>query len=171
MGLFFEILKAINNPEQQGNLDQLGSIMNTVQQVGATRGINASTLQTVLSTLSGMIRPALQQSATSPSSLENLVTQLGSGNSGTALLASFLTPQLQQQMVQAIAQKTGLSASTLQALLPGVIASAIGFLGMGASKPGVGGSNSVLSAFLDGDGDTDLGDVFKFSGRLLSAPR
>lgn len=172
MGLFFEILKSINNPNQQGSVDQLSTVMNTVQQVGATRGINSSTLQTVMSALSGLIRPALQESGGLPST-ENLVTQLGSGNFGAATLPSFMTPQLQQQMVQVIAQKTGLSASTLQALLPGVITTAMGFLGMGASKPGVGGGNSVLNAFLDSDrdGDTDLGDVFKFAGRFLNLPR
>ena len=172
MGLFFEILKSINNPDQQGSVDQLSTAMTTVQQVGATRGINSSTLQSVMSALGGLIRLALQKNAGTPS-MENLTNQLGTRNSGALMLPSFLTPQLQQQMIQVIAQRTGLSASTLQALLPGVITTAMEFLGMGASKPGVGGENPVLNAFLDNDrdGDTDLGDVFKFAGRFLNLPR
>jgi len=44
---------------------------------------------------------------------------------------------------------------------------------MGASTSGVGGSNSLLNTFLDSDrdGDTDLGDVFKFANRFLNPPR
>jgi len=173
MGLFFEILKSINNPNQQGSVDHLSTIMNTVQQSGASRGINSSTLQTVMSTLGGVMRPVLQDNTNSMPSLDSLMTQLGTGNSSASTLPSFLTPQLQQQMVQAIGQKTGLSANTLQTLLPGVITTAMGFLGMGASKPGIAGGNPVLNAFLDGDrnGDADLGDAFKFAGRFLNMAR
>lgn len=174
MGLFFEMLSAINDPTRQGSVDQLGSVMNTIQQLGASRGINAPTLQVAMSALSGFIAPALkQQSLTGDSqSLNNLVNQFASAGTGAAALQTFLTPQLQQQIIQGIAQKTGLSASTLQTLLPGLVTAAMGFLSMGASKPGVAGSNSVLNAFLDGDrdGTPDLGDVFKFAGRFLNAP-
>lgn len=70
-----------------------------------------------------------------------------------------------------IAQRTGLSPTIVQAILPTLFSSVLGFLGMGANKPGTGGSNPVLKAFLEGgtDSSADLGDVFKFANRFLNA--
>lgn len=175
MGLFFEVLSAINNPNQQGNADQLGSLMNTVQQLGAGRGINAPTLQTALSAVGNFIQPALKQqsAAVGERSLNQLVSQLADPSAGTGAIQSLLSPQLQQQMIQSVSQTTGLSANTLQSLLPGLLSTAMGFLNMGATKPGIPGSNPILSAFLnsDRDGNTDLGNVFKFASRFLDSPR
>jgi hypothetical protein len=175
MGLFFEVLSAINNPNQQGSADQLSTLMNSVQQLGAGRGINAPTLQTALSAVGNFIQPALKQQSTAGGdrSLDQLVGQLADSTAGTGALQSLLSPQLQQQMVQSVSQRTGLSDNTLQTLLPGLLSTAMGFLNMGANKPGVSGSNPVLSAFLDSDreSDTDLGTVFKFASRFLDSPR
>jgi hypothetical protein len=175
MGLFFELLSAINNPNQQGSADQLNTIMNTVQQLGAGRGINAPTLQTAMSAVGNFIQPALKQqsSAGGDRSLNQLVGQLADPSAGMGAMQSLLSPQLQQQMVQSVSQTTGLSSNTLQTLLPGLLSTAMGFLNMGASKPGLSGSNPVLSAFLNGDrqDNTNLGNVFKFASRFLDSPR
>ncbi len=87
------------------------------------------------------------------------------------MLQSLFTPQLQRQAASVIAQRTGLSPTIVQAILPTLFSSVLGFLGMGASKPGTGGSNPVLKAFLEGGADSsaDLGDVFKFANRFLNA--
>jgi uncharacterized protein YidB (DUF937 family) len=170
MGLFFEMLNAINNPNQQGNVDQLSTIVNSVQQLGANRGVDASTLQTVLSTIGEYIRPALsQQNVTTGSQpLNNLVSQFTDTQADAGALPSFLTPQLQQQIVQGVSQRTGLNPTTLEALVPGLLPAAIGFLNMGAHTSGDRGANPILNAFLDGD--TDLGHVLKFSNRFLNPP-
>jgi hypothetical protein len=175
MGLFFEVLSAINNPNQQGSADQLCTLMNSVQQLGAGRGINAPTLQTALSAVGNFIQPALKQQSSEAGdrSLDQLVGQLADSTTGTGALQSLLSPQLQQQMVQSVSQRTGLSDNTLQALLPGLLSTAMGFLNMGANKPGFSGANPVLSAFLNSDreSDIDLGTVFKFVSRFLDSPR
>jgi hypothetical protein len=171
MSVFFEILSAINNPNQQGSVDQLSHIVNTVQQLGSDRGISPSTLQTVLSSLSGFLSSVLRQRTVAVGGpTDRLPEQGAESGAGTGAFESFLTPQVQQEIVQVVAQKTGLSAATLQALLPGLILAATGFLSLGASKAGVPGSNPVLSAFLDRDRDADLGEVFKFATRLLNPP-
>lgn len=177
MGLFFDVLSSINNPNQSGSVEQLSTLTNAAQQLGAGNGVNASMLQTALSTVGGSLLPVLKQQSLAPGgnqALAGLLNQFtGAGvGAGTAALPSFLTPQLQQQIVQAISHKTGLSAAVLQPLLLGLIATAMGFLGMGASKPGVPGGNSILNTFLDSDrdGDTDLGDVFKFANRFINVP-
>jgi hypothetical protein len=172
MGLFFDVLSAINNPNQQGSVDQLSSIVNTINQ--ATGGVDTATTQTAMSALTGVLRSTLkQQTATGTGGLESMLSQFtGSGNTGLGMLSSVFTPQLQQQIAQTVAQKTGLSTSIVQTMLPGLVTAALGFLKMGSSKPGSTASNTVLASFLDSnrDGDVDLGDAFKFANRFLNPP-
>lgn len=174
MGLFFEVLSAINNPNQQGSVAQLENITTTIQKVAADRGIESSRLQSILSVMGGFIRPALQQNLAGGSLSPNLMGDRVAGAGATAsAIQSLFPPQLQQQIIQEVAQKTGINASTLQGMLPSLLPAVMGILGMGASTSGAGGSNSLLNAFLDSDrdGDTDLGDVFKFANRFLNPPR
>lgn len=175
MGMFFDVLSAINNPNQQANVSQLASVTNSIQQVATSQGIDAGKTQALLSALGGFLRPALQQqqSAMGSGQFEDLLRGLGTGAgtaAGATALSSLLPPQMQQQMIQAIAQKTGLSPNMLQGAMPILIPAVLGLLNMGASKPGTIGSNPLLKTFLDSDrdGDTDLGDVFKFATRFLS---
>lgn len=172
MGLFFDVLSAINNPNQQANVSQLESITQSIQQAASTQGIDASKTQSLMSALGGLIRPALKQQQTvmGGSQLETLLARLGGSGASTIAMTSLFPPQIQQQMIQTIAQKTGLSPNMLQSLIPVLVPAVLGLLNMGSTKPGIDGGNPLLSAFLDGDqdGDTDLGDVFKFASRFLN---
>lgn len=172
MGLFFDVLSAINNPNQQANVSQLESITQSIQQAASTQGIDASKTQSLMSALGGLIRPALKQQQTvmGGSQLETLLARLGGNGASTIAMTSLFPPQIQQQMIQTIAQKTGLSPNMLQSLIPVLVPAVLGLLNMGSTKPGIDGGNPLLSAFLDGDqdGDTDLGDVFKFASRFLN---
>jgi hypothetical protein len=174
MGLFFDVLSAINNPNQQASVSQLDSITSSVQKIAASQGFDAGKTQLLISALGNFIRPALnqQQSVMGSNQLENLLGRFsnnGSTIAGATSLTSMFPPQMQQQMIQSIAQKTGLSPNLLQNAIPVLIPAVLGLLNMGASKPGTGGGNPLLKAFLDADhdGDTDLGDVFKFATRFL----
>jgi hypothetical protein len=176
MGLFFEVLSAINNPNQKGSVDALSTVMNGLQQVGGDR-VGAANMQTILSTVGGFLAPSLKQQMSggdAPGGLpiDGILGQLTSGGIGSEVMSSFLTSQLQQQMAQAVAQKTGMDATMIQGMLPGLIPAVLGFLKMGEGNPGSGATNTVLKAFLDSDrdGDADLGDVFKFAGRFLNPP-
>jgi uncharacterized protein YidB (DUF937 family) len=182
MGLFFEVLSAINNPNQSASIDQLSSLTGSVQQLAAQNGLDVSTTQSVISALGGFLRPVLQQQAGSNASLEGIlrqvgggnlggtVSQLAGGNLGATALDSLIPPALQQQIIQGIAQKTGLDAGMIQSLLPTLIPVVLNFLKMGNNTSGQGG-NSLLNTFLDSDrdGDTDLGDMMKFANRFLNA--
>lgn len=174
MGLFFEVLSAINNPNQRASIDQLGTITNTVQQLASSRGIEPSQMQTLMSALGGVLRPAIQQQRTAigGNQLEGLIGQLAGGSLSSSVIQSMLPPQMQQQIIQGISQRTGMDASMLQAILPSLIPVVLNLINMGGSKTGSQGSNPILNTFLDGDrdGDTDLGDVFKFAGRFLNPP-
>lgn len=178
MGLFFDVLSAINNPNQQGSVDGLSSILQTVQQVTGGKGIDTSASQGMFSVLGSLTRSALQkqQGAVGAPSLEGMLGQLAGGALGGAVggaaLQSLFPPALQQQAVEAIAAKTGLNPALVQTMLPGLISSVLGLLNMGAPAPGARGTNPLLSAFLnsDNDNDVDMGDVFKFAGRFLNPP-
>jgi hypothetical protein len=180
MGLFFDVLSSINNPNQQGSVEQLGGIMNAIQQLSASNGIQPSTMQSAVSALGGALQPALRQQQMAGGGLDSLISQFAGGaNPGMGALSSFLTPQLQQTITQAIGQKTGIGGGTIQAMLPVLVPAVMGLLSMGKTKPGVPGmpgvpgGNSLLNAFLDSDrsGSTDLGDVVRFAGRFLNPAR
>ncbi|MBF2028693.1 MAG: DUF937 domain-containing protein [Oscillatoriales cyanobacterium C42_A2020_001] len=170
MGLFFDVLSAINNPDQQGSVAQLENVTNTMQQLATSQGLDATKLQSILTAAGGLLGPALKQQGSLPggAQLGNLVNQVGGTGAPAAALQSLFPPQLQQQLIQGIAQKTGISASMIQGLLPSLLPAIMGLLNMGASNSGT-GTNPLLNAFLSGgDGTTDLGDVFKFANRFLN---
>jgi len=174
MGLFFDVLSSINNPNQQGSIEQLGSVFESVQQLTNNQGMNTNQMSSVLNALGGALQPALKQQAGTMGTgqLEGMVSKLA-GPGGLASLQSALPPQMQQQLVQAVAQKSGLNAGMVQSMLPKLLPVAMGLLGMGAAKPGTGGGNPLLSAFLNANSasGTDLGTVMNFAGRFLNPPR
>ena len=171
MGLFFEVLSAINNPNQNASVDQLSSITNSIQQLASSNGVDPSTMQTVLSGLGEAVRPMIRQQAAG--GMGGLLGQLTGGGMSGIGAASFLTPQLQQQLIEGAAQRTGVDPGTLQNLIPGLLPIVMQLLQMGNSKGEGMASNPLLTAFLDTDRDrdVDLGDVFKFANRFLNPPR
>lgn len=174
MGLFFDVLSSINNPNQQGSVEQLAGVMSAIQQLSASNGIQPAAMQGAVSALGTVLQPALKQQQMAGGGLDGLLSQFtGGANPGMGALSSLLTPQLQQTLVQTIGQKTGIGGSTIQTMLPVLVPAVMGLLSMGKAKPGATGGNNLLNSFLDSDrsGSTDLGDVLKFAGRFLNAPR
>ncbi|MBR8828116.1 MAG: DUF937 domain-containing protein [Gomphosphaeria aponina SAG 52.96 = DSM 107014] len=173
MGLFFDLLSSINNPEQEGSVDQLSTVMNSVQQFTDSEGVDSSTMETVFSALGGSLRPVLQQQgdAGGAGMLGNLIAQV-SGNNSVAL-NSLCPPQMQQQMIQVITQHSGLDSGMIQKMLPMLLPAVFSLLNMGKGKPGTNMGNPLLNAFLnsDRDQDTNLGNVFKFANRFLHPPQ
>lgn len=183
MGLFFEVLNAINNPHQSASIDQLSSLTGSVQQLATQNGIDAGTMQSVVSALGGALAPALKQQLGAGGGqlgglfgqlaggnlAGNVLNQATSGNLDASSISSLIPPQLQQQIAQVVAQKTGLDAGMIQGLIPTLLPTVLGFFKMGANTTG--GGNPLLNAFLDSDhdGDTDLGDMMKFANRFLNA--
>jgi hypothetical protein len=174
--MFFEVLSAINDPVQQGSIDQLNQVINSVEQVASSRGLDSSQMQNVMATLGNLLQPILRQQQAQLGGQSQLANQLSqiAGTGSMAGLQSFIPPHMQQQLAQTISQRTGIEAGTIQAVMPQLLTSALGLLNMGASRPDASGSedNPLLYAFLDSDRNsrTDLGHVIKFAGRFLNAP-
>lgn len=195
MGLFDQILGAINNPAQQGSMDQIGSILNTVQQVSNQQGINPSQTQSVMSVLGNLVRSSLQQQASGGySNPAAVVNQYGGMQPNPqAVQAVFGAGQI-PQVVQAIAQQTGLNPQMIQSLLPLLVPVVLNLLKSGATNSQMNaqmggspmgnsnfsnapvnqaGGNPVLSAFLDadGDGDVDISDALRVAGQYMNQGR
>lgn len=171
MELFLNVLNAIHNPDRQGSMEQLETIFNTLNQVATKRGIESAQMQEIITALGRFLRPVLQhqQRMMGVQALENLIAQMTDTETTAATIHLLISPQLHQQIVQGISQKTGISANRLQSILPTIMTAVMGLLYMGASKPGVSSSNSVLSAFVDRDTELVLGDVLQSAESFLNS--
>ncbi|MBW4608073.1 MAG: DUF937 domain-containing protein [Hassallia sp. WJT32-NPBG1] len=172
MGLFEQIIGAVANPNQQGNIGQIGNIMNTVQQLSNTTGADSSTMQSVFSIIGGQVRSALQQKRNTDGNeaAEAVVNQFGGTSPNPSAVASLFSSGMQQQIVQTVAQRTGLDANMIQGLLPIVVPIVLNVLKSGANaRNPQGGGNSVLNSFLDADndGDVDIADAMQMANRYM----
>jgi hypothetical protein len=172
MSIFFDLLSAINNPNQQANVSQLAAIVNSVENLTKNEGIDSSQLQSIMSIVGNQIRPALQQQEAiiGKGRLENLVNQVVTSGGGSALQSLF-SPQLMQQIGETVTKQTGINSNIIQSALPTFTSAVLNLLQMGAPQTGAwGNSNPLLNSFLDtdSDGDTDLGDAMKFASRFLN---
>jgi hypothetical protein len=172
MGLFEQILGAVANPNQQGNLGQLGSIVNIVNQLSDRTGTNPSTIQSVLSIVGSQVRSALQhkQATDGNEAAQTLVNQYAGTSANPQAVDSLFSAGIQQQVAEIAAQRTGLDASVVRQLLPLAVPLVLNFLqsGANAQNPQTGG-NPVLNSFLDadGDGDVDIADALQMASRYI----
>ncbi len=161
MGLFFEMLNSINDPKQSGNIDQLSGVLTAATHVAQQNNLDPGMMQTVLSAMSGPMRSTLQ----SGGNPMDILSSVMSGN--PSAIGNLFTPQLQQQMVQTVAQKTGISSSVLQMAIPLLIPVVLNVFKMGGGSAGQSSTNSLFNAFLQGD-RADLGQVMKYADRFLN---
>lgn len=172
MGLFDQIINAIDNSNQQGNAGQLDNILNTVQQVSNNTGTDPSTVQSALGIVGNYVRSALQekQAIEGNQAAQSVVNQFGGTSPNSQAVNSLFAPFLQQQLAETVAQRTGLNAGMVQQLLPILVPVVLNLLKSGANSqnPQAGG-NPVLNSFLDsdGDGDVDITDAIQLASRYL----
>lgn len=196
MGLFDQIISAINNPAQQASTDQLGGILDTVQQVSNQQGIAPSQTQSMMSILGSFVRSSLQQQAASGSSNPAaIVNQYGGMQPNPQAVQAVFGAGQTSQVVQTIAQQTGLNPQMIQSLLPLLVPVILNLLKSGAVNSSMGGeanmgypnmgnpmgnapmnqagANPVLNAFLDADrdGDVDISDALRVAGQFMNQPR
>lgn len=172
MGLFNQILQAIDNPNQQASFNGLSNILGTIQQTGSIYGADPGQSQMLLSMVGGYVRSALQEKRNNEGEdiVKNLVNQFsGTSANPQAVFALFNQTQL-DKIVPEIATKSGINASTIQAMLPMMIPAVLSLLKTGANteNPQQAG-NPVLNQFLDadGDGDVDITDAMNLAKRFL----
>ncbi|HAA32132.1 MAG TPA: hypothetical protein DCE56_36055 [Cyanobacteria bacterium UBA8553] len=171
MSLFEQIINAIDSPTQQASPSQLGDIVGTVQQLSNNANTDPSTIQSVLSIVGGYARSALQQKRDNEGQeqTQDFVNQFGGTNpSNQAVQLLFGNSQI-QQISQEVERRTGLSAGTVQTMLPILVPLVLKFLQTGSNSQNPQGANPVLNTFLDADndGDVDIADAMQMAGRYL----
>lgn len=171
MSLFNQILSAIDNPNQTANSGQLGGIINTVQQLSSTYQSNPEAVQTATAIVGKHVRSALQQKRDTEGEqqAQEIVHQYsGTSPSNQAVQVLFSSPQI-QQIVNEIESRTPIPAGAIQAMLPALVPLVLNLLETGTDPQNPQSANSVLSSFLDadGDGDIDISDAMQLAGRYL----
>jgi hypothetical protein len=175
MSLFDALLGAIDNPQQQASMGDLGNLVGAMGQLSGQNGIDPAMMQTVMSMVGGQVRSSLQEHNASmgPEHVMGLLNQFsGTGNNAGAMNALF-SPQIQQQLAGAISQRTGLDGNMVAALLPTLVPMALQFLQGGAAAPSAAqqsaGGNPLLNMFLDqnNDGSLDLGDAMNMAAQFM----
>ncbi|MEO0827135.1 MAG: DUF937 domain-containing protein [Cyanobacteria bacterium J06639_16] len=174
MGLLDQVLQAVEDPDKQANMAQLGQLATTVQQLSRDNNADAGAMQQVISVVGGYVKSSLKEKRqTEGKETAEAIVNRGS-QSGMAALQDLFSPAQQQQVAQAAAQKSGIDVSQVQKLLPIILPVVMQFLNSGSSKtataqPGKGTSNGLLNSFLDGDGDgdVDMGDMLGMASKFM----
>ena len=170
MGIFDQVMGAIQDPNREASFGQLGQIVSKAQQVAQANNANSSATQQAASVVGGFVQSALKekQQTQGIDAVLDLVKQ--GTTDGAGVLPKLFNPDQQTQIASAVAQKTGLDASQVMVMLPMVIPIVMKFLNQGSAKTGTQAQgNPLVNAFLDsdGDGDVDMGDMLKMAGRFM----
>ena len=171
MSIFNQILSAIDNPEQEASNNQLGSIIDTVQQLSGNYQANPSSVQSAMSMVGNYTKSALQQQRRQggDARVNQLVNQFGGTQASPQILSTLFGSSQLQNMVEQISRRTGLNSRTIMSMLPILVPLVLNMLKTGNNNRNVQRSNPVLNSFLDsdGDGDVDLNDMMNMASRHL----
>ena len=170
MGIFDQVMGAIQDPNREASIGQLGQIVSMAQQVAQASNANSSTTQQAASVVGSFVQSALKekQQTQGMDAVLDLVKQ--GTTDGAGVLPKLFSPDQQSAIATTVAEKTGLDPDQVIAMLPMVIPIVMKFLNQGAAKTGTQAQgNPLVTAFLDGDGDgdVDMGDVLKMAGRFM----
>lgn len=172
MGLFDQIINAIDNPNQQASPGQLANILGTVDQVSNNYGTDPGTVNTALSVIGGFVRSALQQkqAAEGPEQAQAIVNQYSGSYPNPQAVHSLFPGNQIDGIVNAVTQRTGLNAGLVQQMLPILVPIVLNMLQTGSQSQHSQAGNPVLNAFLDADrdGDVDIMDAMQMAARHLN---
>lgn len=171
MSLFNQIINALDNPEQEANTNQLGGILDTVQQLSGNYHTQPSAIESAMSVVGNFTRSSLkeQRNRRGDNQVQQLINSFGGNRaSSQALNALFSSSQL-QDMIRQISNKTGLDARSIQSMLPILVPLVLNMLKTGRNTRNASAGNNVLNSFLDtdGDGDVDVADAMRMASRHL----
>ena len=171
MSIFQQILGAIDNPQQEASTNQLGSILDTVQQLSGNNQASPDAVQSAMSIVGNYTKSALKEKRNQGGAgqVNQLINQFGGTRANPQILSMLFNSSQLQGMVQQISSRTGLNARIIQSMLPILVPLVLNLLKTGNNKSNVQGGNSVASSFLDadGDGDVDVADALGMASRYL----
>ncbi|MEM8779490.1 MAG: hypothetical protein AAGF26_11590 [Cyanobacteria bacterium P01_G01_bin.49] len=172
MQLFDQIISAINEPTKQASTTQLGTIINTVEQLSQGLGVEDKNTQTVTSIVGKYVRAALKekQQSNGTEATEAVIDKYSGTSANLEAVQALLSPQQHQKMSQEASSSTGLNREIIESMLPTLIPLVLNFLNSGATKGQGQVGNTVLKGFLDtdSDGDVDISDALSLAKGFLS---
>jgi len=168
MGLFDLVQAAIADPNQEGNPNQLASIINTVQQLSSSTQTEPTAVQSAMAIVGNYTRSALQEKRETEGEgqVEEIINQFAGIQPNNQVVNLLFSTPMVQQMVGEIGGKTGMNSALIQSMLPQLVPLVLNFLKTGTGSLG---SNPVLKAFLDSDrdGDVDMVDLMNLASKYL----
>lgn len=173
MSLFNLILNAIDNPEQEASTGQLGEIMKTVKQVSNTAHTSPSSVKSAMSILGKYTKSALQEKRDQEGegSVQQIINQFAGTQASNQVVSALFSNHQLRQIFAEIEARTGLNQDTLKSMIPLLLPLVLNLLKTGnrsSNEPNQ-NNNSVLSGFLDtdGDGDVDIADALSLASKYL----
>ncbi len=182
MSLLNLIVNALDNPEQEASTEQLGDVARTVEQASNSTGTSSDSLTSAMSILGKYTKSALQEKRNQEgeASVEQVINQYSGTQASNQAVSSLFSQDQLGRMLTEISSRTGINQNTLKSLIPLLLPLVLNLLKTGnrrANYPTPNqsnyvpnrGQNSVLSAFLDtdGDGDVDIVDALSLARRYL----
>ncbi|MEM9771323.1 MAG: hypothetical protein AAF889_06950 [Cyanobacteria bacterium P01_D01_bin.73] len=163
MGFLNSIMSAVEDPNTMGSMGQVAGILSAVNGVANQNGVDKNTMQSVVGVVGKYVQGGLQekQSEGGAQQVQDLVSQFAGTQPSEQALTSILSAPQIDGLVGELEKMTGLDAGTVRGLLPTAVPLVLNLLKTGETKQEGSTDNSLLSSFLDsdGDGDTDLADV------------
>ncbi len=165
MGLFFDVLSTINDPSQQGDIDQLATIARTIEELTTSQQMADWQITLILLTLGDQLSSLLAQRRQASAAIEvvSLVRTIAIAPEPLTPLNDLVPHSTQQQLSQVIAQTTTMPVDAVAPILPGLLIAVIQLLHMGTTINE--DHNTLLEPFLENG--HELADVLRFANRFL----
>ena len=171
MSLFNQILQALDNPEQAASKEQLGGILEAVQQISKDNQAPTSDLESAMSIVGQFTRSALQSQRSQGGDypVQQLINNFAGNQSSSQAIESLFGNSKLQDMIEQVSSRTGLNANVVRGMLPTLVPLILNLLKTGQNSRSLKQGNPVLNSFLDsdGDGDVDMADAMRMASQYL----
>jgi hypothetical protein len=163
MGLFDQIASAFTGSDASGELGKLQAVAGVVEQLQDATGSDSSTAHTILSLVGTQVLSSLQdkQSTDGEGAVQNLVEQFSGTEHDPDAVDAVFTPEVQQQVAEVVADRTGLDANLIQEILPKVVPVILGVFHIGGTP--------LLTSLIEAgtNGDVDFASIAKLAAGYL----
>jgi uncharacterized protein YidB (DUF937 family) len=174
MSFFQSILAAVADPNHVGNQGDLQSWAGIAGLLPGLQGAERQ-LQPILDVLGRHVKDALseQQQTQGSAAVQQSVSNLAQGGVSVPQLQDFFGNERFDRIVGDLAQRTGLSESTLLGMLPMLLPVVMRLLSTGNHVSNPQAPNPVLGQFLNSNqgGGPLLSEAFQLASQFLSRPR
>lgn len=145
------------------NESSFRDIVASIRQISMVVGMDPTTVESILSIVGKQICLSLQEKQTDEGSekVHSLVNQYGGNSPNSEAVGSLFSPQIEQDVCQNAADRTGLDANIIKQILPSLVPLGLLFFQLV--------DNSLLDQIIaDGGGDLSMGDVIRLLKRFFA---